>query len=111
MQAALFYAGVGWMVYKKYQQMQLASTVEGVEKAEQEQNELNKPDSFLPSAVIQKVKKTIDGGTCYDEVNTDLDGTQRSEIQQEFAAREAIKPTFEAGPQPEGVYLEMTNKW
>ena len=111
MQAALFYAGVGWMVYKKYQQMQLASTVEGVEKAEQEQNELNKPDSFLPSAVIQKVKKTIDGGTCYDEVNTDLDSTQRSEIQQEFAARESIKPAFEAGPQPEGVYLEMANKW
>ena len=111
MQAALFYAGVGLMVYKKYQQMQLASTVDGVEKAEQEQNELNEPDSFLPSAVIQKVKKTIDGGTCYDEVNTDLDNTQRREIEREFAAREAIKPAFEEGPQPEGVYLELSNKW
>ena len=111
MQAALFYAGVGLMVYKKYQQMQLANTVDGVERAEQEQNELNEPDSFLPSSVIQKAKKTIDGGTCYDEVNTDLDSTQRSEIQREFAAREAIKPAFEEGPQPEGVYLEMANKW
>ena len=111
MQAAVFYAGVGLMLYKKYQQMQLASTIDGVEKAEQEQQELNEPDEFLPSSVIQKAKKNIDGGTCYNEVNTDLDSMQTAEIQREFAAREAIKPAFESGPQPEGVYLEMVNRW
>lgn len=100
------------MMYQKYQQMQLANTVAGVEKAEQEQNALNEPDTHLPSAVIQHVKKSIDGGTCYNEVTVDLDSKQKSQIATEFAAREAIKPAFEAGPQPEGVYLDMGyNRW
>ena len=111
MQSTVFYAGVGYMLYSKYQQMQL-TTIVAVEAAEQEQNELNRPDPNLPSRLIQKAKKTIDSGTGeYNEVNTDLDSRQKNEIATEFAAREAIKPAFEAGPQPEGVYLDLKNRW
>ena len=112
MQSTVFYAGVGYMLYSKYQQMQLTNTVAGVEAAEQAQNELNRPDPNLPSRLIQKAKKTIDSGTGeYNEVNADLDSRQKNEIAAEFAAREAIKPAFEAGPQPEGVYLDLKNRW